>query len=788
MTSPVVPTRPPLEIDALPPVPAAVHFVGIGGIGMSGLARILLAWGYRVSGSDSSASDQTESLAALGIPVDIGHNATDLAAAANLVVITAAVREMNPEVAAARAAAVPIVKRADLLGLLANARRGVAVAGSHGKSTTSGMLVVALRHLGADPSYAVGATVGATGANAAPGSGDAFVVEADEYDYSFLALKPDVAIITNVDYDHPDIFANLEAYDLAFATFAGQVQSGGTLVIAADDPGAARVHARLHSNGAKIVTFGESNDAHWHLHGTDGAWQVTSSDGLTLDLPVAVPGRHTARNATAALVALVALGFDPEPAARALGEFTGIGRRFELKGEANGVTVVDDYAHHPSEIRVNLAAARVRFPDRRIWAAFQPHTYSRTKALLPEFAAALSEADRIAVLEIYPSRETDTLGISAADLRALLPPETLAADGPADAAARLARRVKPGDVVFTFGAGDVTAVGPALLKLLSTRQPAGGAPRPAGATESIPGFPKLKILHDSPMANWTTWRVGGPADVLVRAANPEELRAAVAWGHDQHLPVTVIGGGSNLLVGDRGIRGFVVLARTPGERADGLVQFEDRGDHVLLRVAAQAPLSWVGRYACERGWTGLDWGVGLPGTIGGATVNNAGAHGTELKHHLEAVVVLDEAGVHEFSGSWLDATYRMTRLKRADRPRPYTVIESVFRLPKGDTTELVALADDHARFRKETQPTGACAGSTFANPDGDFAGRLLEEAGLKGYRIGGAQFSPKHANWIVNTGGATAADVRALIAHARGVIQDRYDIALRPEVEELGEG
>jgi UDP-N-acetylmuramate dehydrogenase len=290
------------------------------------------------------------------------------------------------------------------------------------------------------------------------------------------------------------------------------------------------------------------------------------------------------------------------------------------------------------------------------------------------------------------------------------------------------------------------------------------------------------------MSRHTTWRIGGPADALVRAPKPDDLLAALAWGREQGLPATVIGGGSNLLVGDRGIRGLVILSRTPGERADGLVEVEDRGDHVVLRVGAQAPLSWVGRYAAERGWAGLDWGVGLPGTIGGATVNNAGAHGTELKDHLDAVVVCDNTGeVWTYPGAWLEATYRLTRLKVAPRPRPLTVLAAIFRLPKGETAELVRLADEHASFRKLTQPTGACAGSTFANPAGDFAGRLLEVAGLKGHRVGGVHFSPKHANWIVNTGGATAADVRELIAHARSVIHDRFGIDLRPEVEEIGE-
>ena len=305
---------------------------------------------------------------------------------------------------------------------------------------------------------------------------------------------------------------------------------------------------------------------------------------------------------------------------------------------------------------------------------------------------------------------------------------------------------------------------------------------------TIADRPGLKVLQDSPMSLHTTWRVGGPADLLVRAPTPDDLLAVAAWGREQRLPVTVIGGGSNLLVGDRGIRGLVILARTPGERAERLVSVEDLGTAVRLRVGAQAPLSWTGRYAAERGWSGLDWGVGLPGTIGGATVNNAGAHGTEQKDHLEAVVVLDNAGeVLTRSADWLQPAYRHTTIKAEARPRLHHVLEAVFVLPKGDPAELVRLADEHAAFRKRTQPTGACAGSTFANPPDDFAGRLLEEAGLKGFRVGAVAFSPKHSNWIVNDGGATAAMVRELIATAQERVRERFGVQLRREVEEIGE-
>jgi UDP-N-acetylmuramate dehydrogenase len=264
--------------------------------------------------------------------------------------------------------------------------------------------------------------------------------------------------------------------------------------------------------------------------------------------------------------------------------------------------------------------------------------------------------------------------------------------------------------------------------------------------------------------------------------------AAVRWARDQGLPVTVIGGGSNLLISDNGVRGLVIVSKVSGERSSDLVDWEDLGDAVLLTVGAQAPLSWVGRLASERGWAGMDWGVGLPGTIGGATVNNAGAHGTEQKDHLESIRVLRMDGTVELHDrAWLNPTYRDTTIKSMPRPRDYVVLAATMRLPKGNTAELVQLADEHAAYRKATQPTGACGGSTFANPEGDFAGRLLEVAGLKGYGIGPISYSTKHTNFIINGGGGTSEQVRELIAHGQTVVKERFGVELEREIEFIGD-
>jgi UDP-N-acetylmuramate--alanine ligase len=452
--------------SGLPQPPAHVHFVGVGGIGMSGLARILVAWGYRVTGSDAFPSNLLDQLRAEGVDVQIGHDETTNASNADLIVATAAVRSTNPEIHAAKERGTPVIKRAELLGMLANARTCVAVAGSHGKSTTSGMLVTALQAVGQDPSYAVGAVVGSTGTNAAPGSGEVMVVEADEYDYSFLWLKPAYAIITNVDYDHPDLFPDQLTYDRAFVRFAQGIRAGGTLVVNGEDPGVQRVIDRLRSTQARVLTYGSGAGNDWRFDGKT----VTSPAGGGVELELSVPGVHNRSNATAALVVMREMGIELQEAAAALSSYRGVGRRFELKGEVDGVTVIDDYAHHPQEIAATIAAARERYPGSRIVAAFQPHTYSRTKALLDPFARALGAADRAVVLDIYPARETDTLGVTSEDIVRRMNPESSAAGGTiAQAVERLAHEARTGDVVLTLGAGDVTLVGPKLLALLENR-------------------------------------------------------------------------------------------------------------------------------------------------------------------------------------------------------------------------------------------------------------------------------------------------------------------------------
>lgn len=315
----------------------------------------------------------------------------------------------------------------------------------------------------------------------------------------------------------------------------------------------------------------------------------------------------------------------------------------------------------------------------------------------------------------------------------------------------------------------------------------GGAVDPTWQAPAGDPPAELRILRAEPLARFTSFRIGGPADFLARPATLAALKQVLAWARAAGLPVTVVGGGSNLLVSDRGVRGLAIVYR--GEK-EPLTATEEGG---IIRVTAPAQrmLSNVGRYCCERGWAGFDWAVGLPGTIGGAVANNAGAHGTEMIDNIEIVTVVTPDGEEEnHDRDWLGARYRHTILRSPDpreRPAGTIVVAAGLRLARGDRDELLALADAHAEWRKENQPRKPCAGSIFKNPPGTYSGLLIDEAGLKGYRVGGAQISPQHANFIVNVGNATAADVLAIIRHARRVVRDTRGIELETEVEFVGD-
>lgn len=449
-----------------------IHFIGIGGAGLSAIARVLMERGATVSGSDLSLSPTVEALAREGARVYIGHWAENVAGA-DVVIASSAVREDNVEVQAARAAGIPVLRRAQVLGQLMEGHIGIAVAGTHGKTTTTAMIATILWEAGLDPTFIVGGTLVGAGINARAGGGPHFVIEADEYDRTFLGLAPRIAVVTNVEHDHPDCYPTFADFRAAFAEFVARIPPDGLLVACWDHPVAQELGRERQARGGRVAFYGREKGAEWtarrvHANPSSGTDFYAVRSGRTLgEVRVRVPGEHNVLNALAALAVAEEVGV-PFPTARAaLSGFRGVGRRFEVKGEAEGVVVVDDYAHHPTEIRATLAAARQRFPGRPIWAVWQPHTYSRTKVLLEEFAGAFDGADHVVVLPIYAARESDTLGVSSADVVARMPhPDARVVGSREEAVALLGTEVRPGDVVLTLGAGDGDKVGEWLLEVL----------------------------------------------------------------------------------------------------------------------------------------------------------------------------------------------------------------------------------------------------------------------------------------------------------------------------------
>ncbi|MFE0463678.1 UDP-N-acetylmuramate--L-alanine ligase [Kitasatospora sp. NPDC058965] len=455
----------------------APHFIGIGGAGMSGLAKILTVRGAKVSGSDSKESETVLALRELGAAVQVGHAAENVPDGASSIVVSSAIRADNPELAAARDRGIPVVHRSDALAALMGGRRALAVAGTHGKTTTTSMLAVSLATLGLDPSYAIGGDLDAPGSNAHHGTGEIFVAEADESDRSFHKYAPEVAIILNVELDHHANYASLDEIHDSFETFVRRIQPGGTLVVSADHPGARELTARVVGReDLSVVTVGAAEDATVRVLSVvprGMTSEVTVElEGAELSFVVSVPGRHYAHNAVAALAAGIALGVPAEELAEALGSYTGVRRRLQLKGEAAGVQVIDTYAHHPTEMAADLEAIR-EVAQGRVLVLFQPHLFSRTQQLSEEMGRALALADASVVLDIYPAREDPIPGVTSELIIAAA--RAAGADVTAEhefaaAPALLAGMAKPGDLVLTMGAGDVTNLGPAILKELGREE------------------------------------------------------------------------------------------------------------------------------------------------------------------------------------------------------------------------------------------------------------------------------------------------------------------------------
>ena len=447
-----------------------VHFIGIGGAGMSGLARIALSHGITVSGSDAKDSSVVNALSALGATVSTTHNAANVDGA-DLVVYSNAISVNNPERMRAAELNIPTLTRAAALSVLMSESKSVAVAGTHGKTTTSSMLAVALQACAADPSFAIGGTITASGSNAHRGTGEIFVAEADESDGSFIEYNPFAAIVTNVEHDHVDFFATAESVAQAFRDFAATIKAGGFLTYCADDAGAVALAESI--NGTELISYGVSESANLHIDQiellTMGSTARAIWNGKSVGhIELQVPGHHNLLNAAGVLATGLKLGFGAAELLTGLSTFRGTGRRFELKGTVHGVRVIDDYGHHPTELQVTLEAARRYAADGRLIVIFQPHRYSRTQAFAQGFAEVLDTADRAIVLEVYAASEKPIEGVTSKLITSKMNngeyiPNFVEVTDSVIASA------EPGDVIMTLGAGDVSSLAPIIVDGLTRR-------------------------------------------------------------------------------------------------------------------------------------------------------------------------------------------------------------------------------------------------------------------------------------------------------------------------------
>jgi len=451
---------------------ANVHFIGIGGSGLSAIARLLLERGDTVTGSDRVLSPFAAELQKAGARVYVGHHPRNITGA-DYIVRSSAIPDDNPEVKAALVAKIPVYKRADFLGQLMADKTGIAIAGTHGKTTTTAMLAWVLSELERDPSFIVGSTINELGVNAHAGQGNTFVIEADEYDRMFLGLQPRIEVITNLEHDHPDCYPTYEDMHAAFESFVDLLPADGTLIVCADDRGAASLITHARQAGKAVVGYAIQGDITimspiWiqarglEVNSMGGyRFQVLSNltgQNTSSKVDLQVPGEHNVRNALAVLAVVEILGLPAQKAAEALAKFSGTGRRFEILGEANDIIVVDDYAHHPTEIMATLSAARARYPERRIWAVWQPHTYSRAQTLFTEFSRAFKDADEVIVSEVYASREATQQFTSAEIVSAMPHASARYIRSLKEISHYLIKQLQPGDVLLILSAGDANQI------------------------------------------------------------------------------------------------------------------------------------------------------------------------------------------------------------------------------------------------------------------------------------------------------------------------------------------
>jgi UDP-N-acetylenolpyruvoylglucosamine reductase len=733
---------------------------------MAPLAIYLARSGWRVSGEDDALSADVAPLLA-GAGVEVGP----LPAACDLVVRSTAIRDSHPSLLAAAGRGLPCVRRGELLAEVVRDRRLVAVCGSHGKTTTTAMLVSVLRSAGFPAGYVAGGLFNGPTPPAAVGSNEWVVAEVDESDGTIGGFAPEITVVVNMDWDHPDRYGSPAEIEAAFAALCARTRGA---VLVSD---ACALSLRLAPSAA---TFGRSGSFSGAISGERDGRMTLSLGGRfrPSEVVVRARGEFNAANATAALAAAQLMGV--EPARGSLADYPGVRRRQAVLMEEGGLTVMEDYAHHPAEIRALLASLRGRVPaGGRLIAVFQPHRHSRTAQFKAEFAASLALADSVHLLDVYSAGEPPVSGGTTADVYAEIKrgsPRLPLSYLPGEATGRLPsllREARPGDLVVFVGAGDIDRSARAWIE--AARNQAGRLLRWDRFADSV--RPLLsgssRLTRDEPLAAKTTLRVGGAARLFAEPATEGDLRTLLVAAAADGVPVLVLGRGSNLIVPDEGVEGLVI----------SLSQKSWSGFEILpdgrVRVGAGLRLKNLCGLAAAAGIAGFEFLEGIPASVGGALRMNAGAMGGWIFDIVDEVRAMSADGtVHDLPRASMNVDYR-----HCAELRDAIALGAVLRpSSRTDAVTVGRQIDDYRRKRHESQPREPSAGCIFKNPPGASAGRLIEESGLKGARVGGAEVSRVHANFVVNRGGATSADVLELVRRVREGVRRAKGVDLEPEV------
>ncbi len=764
--------------------PRALHCLGVGGMGLGPLAIYAAELGFSVSGSDDAMTDAMRAwLERSGVALTAADTIPE---AAELVVASSAIPVAHPALAVAARRGLQVVRRGELLAELAKHRRLVAVCGSHGKTTTTAMLVTALRAAGLAPGY-VGGGLFADDATppAAAGSGDLLVAEIDESDGTIDRFAPFLTVLVNLDWDHPDHYRTQADLENAFASLLRRAT--GPALINADCELSARAAAAAGLAPGSVLpapgcfTFGRSGAYALSSCAAAGPARIELALGgrflpALSSAAVRAFGEFNALNATAALAAAHLLGAGLRP--DLLAGYAGVRRRQALLASGAAFTVIEDYAHHPSEISALLAGLRLRVPaEGRLRVVFQPHRYSRTARFRAAFAAALSAADDLYLLDVYGAGESPLPGGSTSELADTvrsaapgLPLVHLAGDHAA-VYKRLGAELRPGDFVAIVGAGDLDVSARAWLAGFAW---AGWWDRVAAALQPRVSV-ETRLQREVSLADKTTLRVGGAARLYAEPANDSDLVDLVRAAHALGLRVLPLGRGSNLLVPDEGVDALVISLRHPFWES-----FEPLPDG-RVRAGAGLRLKNLCGLAAKTGLVGFEFLEGIPGNLGGSLRMNAGAMGGWMFDVVETVDFVTLSGERRtLPKSAMHVDYRhCAELESA------IALGAVLRPPAAgakSSAEINQQIDAYRDKRRKSQPREPSAGCIFKNPQGDSAGRLIDAAGLKGSRVGDAEVSPVHANFIVNHDHARAADVIALVRRVRAEVEQKHGVRLEPEV------